>query len=158
MRTAFDMSPFFRSSMDFDRMFDLWSKPEQMQGWGTEPAYDIVRLDQDTYRIDLAVPGVTEKDVSITYQPNMLLVGVNRTEQDNQDYLYHGIQTGGFSRRFQLADYVEVANASLVNGVLSITLKRELPEAIKPRRIEIQAGDGAVQKGQQQIEQSRHAA
>jgi len=156
MRTSLDFSPFYRSSIGFDRLFDLLGKPGQMQDWGSEPAYNIVRVDQDSYRIDMAVPGLTENDVSITYQPNMLIVSAKKAEEDKQDYLYHGIQTSAFTRRFQLADYVEVAGASLVNGVLRIELKRELPESVKPRRIDIQSGEaGAVP---QQIEGQKHAA
>jgi len=159
MRTVLDFSPFYRSSIGFDRLFDLLAKPGQMQDWGNEPAYDIVRVDQDTYRIDMAVPGLTESDVAITYQPNMLVVSAKKAGEDKQDYLYHGIGTSGFTRRFQLADYVEVTGASLVNGVLRIELKRELPEAIKPRRIDIQPGDTApASRAPQQIEGSKHAA
>jgi molecular chaperone IbpA len=158
MRTSLDFSPFYRSSIGFDRLFDLLDKPGQVQDWGNEPAYDIVRVDQDSYRIDMAVPGLTEKDVSITYQPNMLLVSAKRAEDDKQDYLYHGIQGSTFTRRFQLADYVEVVGAALVNGVLKIELKRELPESVRPRRIEIQGSDASTAQAPQQIEGQKHAA
>jgi molecular chaperone IbpA len=159
MRTNLDFSPFYRSSIGFDRLFDLLSEPGMMQGTGLEPAYDIVRVDQDTYCINMAVPGMTEKDVSISYQPNVLTVSAKKAAEDRQDYLYRGIRTGAFNRRFQLADYVEVAGANLVDGVLSIQLKRELPEAIKPRRIPVRASDGVGrQQAPQQIEQARQAA
>lgn len=143
MRTNFDFSPFFRSSVGFDRVFDLLenaSKLEPSDGW---PPYDIIRTGEDSYRIPMAVAGFAEDELTLTYQPNLLVVAGARDDDDHGNFLYHGIADSKFERRFELADFVEVAEARLENGVLTIDLRRELPEEMKPRRIGITMGTQA---------------
>lgn len=135
-----DLSPFYRSSIGFDRMLDLldaFSRPEPDEGW---PPYDIERLGDDQYRVTMAVAGFAEDELSVVAEPNALLVeGRKREEASARNFLHHGISLRAFRRKFDLADFVKVTGASYENGLLAITLERELPEAMKPRRIEIGA-------------------
>jgi molecular chaperone IbpA len=138
MRTSLDFSPLYRSSIGFDRLFSLLENADQaVDHW---PPYDIVRTGEDSYRIVMAVAGFRSDDLSITRQPNLLVVAgakPGEAREDRGEYLHRGIAGRAFERRFELADHVEVTAASLENGLLSIALKRELPEAMKPRRIAI---------------------
>lgn len=139
MRT-FDFSPLFRSTVGFDRVFDLMdSLAEQSNGY---PPYNIERADETHYRITLAVAGFGEKDLNIEVKEGVLTVTGQRDEQDKADartYLYQGIAGRAFERRFQLAEHVEVRAARLENGLLHVDLERVIPEEKKPRRIEINA-------------------
>lgn len=138
MRTNMDFSPFYRSSIGFDRIFDLLEKssPPQADNW---PPYDIAKLGEDSYRIILAVAGFTEDELSITHEPNLLVISGAKTENDEVLYLHHGLALRPFERRFELADHVSVMDAKLENGLLIIDLKKEIPEEMKPRRIAINA-------------------
>jgi molecular chaperone IbpA len=149
MRTT-DFSPFFRSSVGFDRIFDLLENASRVQSIDNWPPYDIVRAGEDTYRISMAVAGFTPDELNLTYKPNLLVVSGSRAGKDDGDYLHRGIANRAFERRFELADFVEVANANLENGLLTIELKREVPEEMKPRQIQI----GTV-SGQQQLSETR---
>lgn len=137
MRT-FDFSPLFRSTVGFDRVFDLMDNlAEQSNGY---PPYNIERADETHYRITLAVAGFAEKDLNIEVKEGILTVTGQRDEQDKGEprtYLYQGIAGRAFERRFQLADHVEVRAAKLENGLLHIDLERLIPEEKKPRRIAI---------------------
>jgi molecular chaperone IbpA len=136
MRT-FDFSPLFRSTVGFDRLFDLMdSYAEQSNGY---PPYNIERSDDTHYRITLAVAGFGEKDLNIEVKEGVLTVTGQKepVEGDNPSYLYQGIAGRAFERRFQLADHVEVRAAKLENGLLHIDLERLIPEEKKPRRIAI---------------------
>jgi molecular chaperone IbpA len=144
MRTNLDFTPFYRSSIGFDRLFNLLNDATRLGSTSEWPAYDIVRDGDDQYRIILAVPGFMLEDLEITQQPNLLLVTGKAAKQDEGEYLHRTIQAPSFSHRFELADYLEVTGAELYNGLLTIYLKRELPEAMKPRRIEI-GGEAAEQ-------------
>jgi molecular chaperone IbpA len=126
----------------------------------TWPPYDIVRTSEDDYRISMAVAGLTESDLTITQEQNMLLVAGQKSGPDeaSRQYLHRGIAARAFQRRFELADHVKVVGASLVNGLLTIDLKRELPEEMKPRRIAIAAGEGLPKAGKKQIEAEKQAA
>ncbi len=139
MRT-FDFSPLFRSSVGFDRLFDLMdSLAEQSNGY---PPYNIERADETHYRISLAVAGFGEKDLNIEVKEGVLTVTGQRDDQDkaeSRSYLYQGIAGRAFERRFQLAEHVEVRAARLENGLLHIDLERVIPEEKKPRRIAINA-------------------
>lgn len=137
---SFDFAPFYRSSIGFDRMFDLLENTARLQApdW---PPYDIVKTGDNVYRISMAVAGFAQDEIQITAQPNMLVVKGEKRLDSEGEYLHQGITAGAFSRQFELADYVKVTAASLENGVLTIDLEREVPEAMKPRRIEIR-GDG----------------
>lgn len=141
MRTNMDFSPFYRSSIGFDRIFDLLEKstPPQADNW---PPYDIVKLGEDTYRIIIAVAGFAEDELSITHEPNLLVINGAKTENGEVLYLHHGLALRPFARRFELADHVSVIDAKLENGLLIIDLKKEIPEEMKPRRIAINADAG----------------
>jgi molecular chaperone IbpA len=151
MRTNIDFAPFNRFGVGFDRMFELLDNAQRAGAGGAWPAYDIARAGEDSYRISMAVPGFRREDLEITQQPNLLIVTGRAHDDDKLDYLYRGIDHRSFNRRFDLADYVEVAGAKLEDGVLTIELKRELPEAMKPRQIKIGSGP-AEAKPQKQIE------
>lgn len=143
MRSTFDFAPYRRSSIGFDRLFDQLenaSRGEQGDGY---PPYDVEQRGEDAYRISLAVAGFSRADIDITTKPNLLVV-VGRRNADNEgNYLHRGIAMRAFERQFQLADYVKVTGAALNNGLLEIDLKREVPEAVKPRKIEISDSSGA---------------
>lgn len=141
MRT-FDLTPLYRSSVGFDRVFDLLDNMGKAETGGYPP-YNIERLDDSDYRITLAIAGFSEDEIDVELHQNTLTVTGSREEaEDGRTYLYQGIAGRSFQRRFQLAEHVEVAGASLVNGLLNIELKREIPEAMKPRKISI-SGDKA---------------
>ena len=137
MRTALDFSPFYRSSIGFDRVFNLLENANRLQSIESWPPYDIVRVDENSYRIVMAVAGFAETDLDITYEPNLLIITGEHKEGDDSQYLHRGLASRPFVRRFELADHVKVAGASLINGLLAIELMREVPEAMKPRRIQI---------------------
>lgn len=136
-----DYSPLYRSTVGFDRLFNMLDgvgQPDQSQSY---PPYNIERTGENAYRITMAVAGFDESELSIEAREHALTVkGEKSAETDKDvDYLYRGIAKRAFERRFQLADYVEVRGASLKNGLLHIDLVREIPETMKPRRIEIVA-------------------
>ncbi len=154
MRTQFDFSPLYRSSIGFDRVFDLLDNASRVSSIDNWPPYDIAKSGDDTYRIQMAVAGFAPEELSITSEPNLLVVTGAKSGTSDGDYLHRGIATRDFSRRFELADHVKVSNASLINGLLTIELQREIPEAMKPRRIAITAaGPGAAP----QLDQKRAA-
>jgi molecular chaperone IbpA len=136
MRTSFDFTPFYRSSIGFDRMFDLLENASlNAENW---PPYNIVKLGEDAYRIVIAVAGFAEDDLTITHEANMLEVNGAKSEDEEVQYLHQGLAVRSFARRFELADHVIVEGAKLENGLLVINLRREIPEEMKPRRITIQ--------------------
>jgi molecular chaperone IbpA len=137
MRTNLDFSPFYRSSIGFDRIFDLLEKAGAPQNGDNWPPYDIAKLGEDMYRIVIAVAGFAEGELSITHEPNLLVVSGAKPESSEGQYLHHGLALRPFTRRFELADHVIVEGARLENGLLVIDLKKELPEEMKPRRIDI---------------------
>jgi molecular chaperone IbpA len=132
-----DLAPLSRSSIGFDRLFDLLENATQLEPVENYPPYNIEKTGDDAYRVTLAGAGFTPEDLSITSQPNQLVVAGKKAQNGNGEYLYQGIVGGAFQRQFSLADYVKVSGASLNNGMLAIDLVREVPEAMKPRRIEI---------------------
>lgn len=133
----YDLTPFYRTTVGFDRLFDLLENVSKADAGGYPP-YNIERLDENDYRITLAVAGFAEAELEIVAHEQSLTIKGNRPEgDDKRTYLHQGIAGRSFERRFQLADHVRVANASLVNGLLNIDLRREVPEAKKPRKIEI---------------------
>ncbi len=136
MRTAFDFTPYRRSTVGFDRLFNLLeSGLREDDGY---PPFDIVKEGEDSYRITLAIAGFRPQDIEVVAQQNQLTVTGKRADDDEQaDYLHRGIATREFERRFQLADFIEAGEARFDNGLLSIALKRVVPEAMKPRKIEI---------------------
>jgi molecular chaperone IbpA len=155
MRTNLNFSPLFRSTVGFDRVFDLLENASRTQSFESWPPYDIVRTSEDSYRITMAVAGFSDAELTITHQPNLLIVAGDKPEEDG-DYLHRGIPGSSFERRFELADHVKVSGASLQNGLLTIMLVRELPEEMKPRKIAIKAGESA--EGSKRIEGNKQAA
>lgn len=138
--TTFDLTPLYRSAIGFDRLADLLSSAARMDSSSSYPPYNVAVLGEDSYRITMAVAGFSEEELEIETEQNTLTVSgrqATRSQEDEPQYLYRGIATRSFERRFQLADHVEVRKAKLVNGLLHIDLKRELPEQMKPRKIAI---------------------
>ena len=152
MRSAFDFTPYRRSAIGFDRLFDMIEHNAASGSQENYPPFDLVKLGDDEYRIDLAVAGFKQGEIDITAHQNVLLVSGRKNDSDNQDFVHRGIATRSFERRFALADHIQVRTADLKDGLLSVTLVREIPEAMKPRRIEIggAAGDRAAIGGEQQ--------
>ncbi|SNT72536.1 Hsp20 family protein [Paracoccus seriniphilus] len=152
MATRHDFAPLFRSSIGFDRMLDALEAASRLDTPDKWPPYDIVKTGEDDYRIDMAVAGFTENDLTLTQDKNMLIVSGHRedSDKDGNSYLYRGIAGRSFERRFELADHVRVEGASLSDGLLTVKLKREIPEELRPRRIEIasQASDKGGQPAQ----------
>jgi molecular chaperone IbpA len=152
MRT-YDLTPLWRSTVGFDRLFNLL---EDTSRWAGEdhgyPPYNIERTGDDRYQIALAVAGFSPEDITITAEQNVLTVEGRKPEKAEHQYLYQGISARPFRRVFSLADHVQVTSATFQNGLLKIDLVREVPEAMKPRRIEINTNDN------QRIEQKKAAA
>ncbi len=144
MRSAFDFAPYRRSTVGFDRLFDML---ENNGGQAQEnyPPFDLIKTGENDYRIELAVAGFKPGEIDITAQQNVLLVTGRKneeTESDGSDYIYRGIANRSFERRFALADHIQVKGADLKDGLLAIELVREIPEAMKPRKINVGAGAG----------------
>lgn len=156
MRNDLDFAPLYRSSVGFDRVFNLLNNTQRLQAIDTWPPYDIVKTSDDDYRIEMAVAGFGDSDLDITQERNVLIVKGLKAEAKDGEYLHRGIAGRAFERRFELADHVRVEDASLVNGLLRILLKREVPEAMKPRKIAI--GTSAGQTAPLQIEAERQVA
>jgi molecular chaperone IbpA len=145
----FDFSPLTRSTVGFDRVFDLLDSAfTAAQGDEGYPPFNIVKTGDTSYRIELAVAGFGPADLSIVAQENVLTISGSKNANQQPLYLHHGIASRAFERRFNLADYVKVASANLINGLLTIDLAREIPEAMRPRQILI-----GEQKQPEQIEQ-----
>jgi molecular chaperone IbpA len=148
MRT-YDFSPLYRSAVGFDRLANLLESASRTSSEGGYPPYNIETTGENAYRIEIAVAGFTTDELNIEVKENLLTVTGRKTANDDaapqKTYLHRGLAERDFERRFQLADYVVVTDANLVNGLLSISLKRELPEALKPRRIEIGAGSPLIE-------------
>jgi molecular chaperone IbpA len=134
--TTFDFSPLYRSTVGFDRLFDMLDNNAR-PNW---PPYNIEKKDEDEYLITMAIAGFAPDEIELTQRGTTLLVmGRKKSEQDQQKILHQGIAFRNFKQTFNLADHVKVAAANLENGLLSIDLVREVPEQLKPRRIEIAA-------------------
>jgi molecular chaperone IbpA len=133
---SYDFSPLWRSTIGFDRLFDL-AQSAQRATEDNYPPYNIERLGEDRYQISLAVAGFSPDEISVTAEQNVVTIEGNKTDKTEREFMYRGISTRAFKRQFNLADYVQVKNASFDNGLLKIELVREIPEAMKPRRIAI---------------------
>jgi molecular chaperone IbpA len=147
MRT-YDLTPFYRSTVGFDRLFSLLDRATA-DGSPGYPPYNIERTDENSYRITVAVSGFSPGELSIVAKENTLTIKgektANENGKDNSEVLYRGIAARAFERAFQLADFVVVKNASLENGLLHVDLVREIPEAKKPRSIPISTSAPAAQ-------------
>jgi len=153
MHSAFDFAPFRRSTVGFDRLFDMLEDGSASQSQENYPPFDLIKLGDNEYRIELAVAGFKPDEIDITAQQNVLVVSGKKSEEsDNRgnDYIYRGIATRSFERRFALADHIQVRGADLKDGLLAIELVREIPEAMKPRKIDI--GGGEKPASQQTLE------
>src|SRR5690348_10065720 len=138
----FDFSPLFRSTVGFDRLFDMLDQVSQYDAGQAYPPYNIERTEENHYRITVAVAGFAEKDLNVELHDGVLTISGKRDEADKQEgksVLYQGIAGRAFERRFQLADHVEVKAAKLENGLLHVDLEQIVPEEKKPRRININA-------------------
>ena len=145
MRSAFDFAPFRRSTVGFDRLFDMLENSNVGQGQENYPPFDLIKAGDNEYRIELAVAGFKPGEIDITAQQNVLIVSGRKddeSEQSGSDYIYRGIATRSFERRFALADHIQVRGADLKDGMLAIELVREIPEAMKPRKISIGGAEG----------------
>lgn len=140
--TTFDFSPLFRTSVGYDRLASLLNSANRLDQGAGFPPYNIQKAGEDHYRITMAVAGFSQDELSITSENNRLVVsGEKPEEQEGEEsaYLYRGIATRSFERRFTLAEHVKVSGARLDNGLLHIDLEREIPEEMKPRTIEIKS-------------------
>jgi molecular chaperone IbpA len=146
---TFDLSPLFRSTVGFDRLTRLLDSAGRLDDSAfSYPPYNIEQTGEDAYRIVMAVAGFGENDLNITQQANSLVIsGKQEKPAEDKKYLYRGIAARAFERRFELADHIKVVGAGLVNGLLNVELKREVPEAMKPRTIKIGGGDGKAGDG-----------
>ena len=157
MAPSYDYAPLYRSSVGFDRVFNLLENAQRARSISDWPPYDIVKTDDDTYRISIAVAGFGQDDLDITFQSNLLTVTGKKQEASADGYLHRGIAGRPFEHRFELADHVRVNGADLSNGLLSIELVREIPEALKPRKISIQSTPTLTSAAPAQIEAQRVA-
>lgn len=146
MRT-YDFSPLYRSAVGFDRLarqLESAARSSQENGW---PPYNIETTGEDAYRIEIAVAGFSADELNIEAKENLLTITGKKAANDDgqRTFLHRGLAERDFERRFQLADYVVVKGAALANGLLTVELKRELPEALKPRSIEIATGSSLIE-------------
>jgi molecular chaperone IbpA len=139
--TSYDFTPLWRSSIGFDRLFDIVDAVQRGNDM-SYPPYNIERVGDDQYQISLALAGFSPADVKVTAEQNVVTIE-GRKNEEKREYLYHGISARAFKRQFSLADHVEVKSASFDNGILRIDLVREIPDAMKPRTIAIDAGSSA---------------
>ena len=140
MRSAFDFAPFRRSTVGFDRLFDMLENSSVGQAGENYPPFDLIKLGDNDYRIELAVAGFRRDELDITAQQIVLVVSGRKkdeTDEKTSNYIYRGIATRSFERRFALADHIQVRGADMKDGLLAIELVREIPEAMKPRKIDI---------------------
>ncbi|MFU1478944.1 Hsp20 family protein [Roseovarius sp. C7] len=143
-----DFAPLYRASVGFDQIADLMDRALTNDvSTPSYPPYNIEKTADDAYRISIAVAGFADSDLAVEVKEGALIVSARKTEEEgNRSYLHRGIATRAFERRFQLADHVRVTGASHTDGMLHIELVREVPEALKPRRIAITSADSATEK------------
>jgi molecular chaperone IbpA len=164
MRAGFDFTPYRRSTVGFDRLFDFLENSARSDVSDNYPPFDIEKLSDDSYRITLAVAGFKQNEIDITARQNLLVVTGRKAENRGKDgnFLHMGIATRAFERRFELADFVRVENAELRDGLLSVELVREIPEAMKPRKISINGGstetiERSAETPKPQVEEQRES-
>lgn len=139
----FDFTPYRRTTVGFDRLFDLLENSSRATQNDNYPPFNIERLSDNEYKITIAVAGFTTDEIEIVAQQNTIVVSGSKEAEsnDNRDFMHMGIANRNFERRFQLADHVQVVDAAMSDGLLNISLLREIPEALKPRKIAI-SGEG----------------
>lgn len=148
MRSAFDFAPYRRSTIGFDRLFDLLENSALGQASESYPPFDLIKLDENHYRINLAVAGFGRDEIDITAQQNQLIVSGKKKDDEKVEFIHRGIANRQFERRFGLADFIKVSDADMQDGLLSIDLIREIPDAMRPRKIPI----GGARPNQETIE------
>jgi molecular chaperone IbpA len=139
MSTAFDLSPLYRSMIGVDRIADVFQAALSSNADNSYPPFDVEKTGQDSYRVTLATAGFSPAELEVSAQPNLLVITGKkaRGKEGARNFLHRGVAMRGFERRFELADHMVVRSASHADGLLRIELEREIPEALKPRRIEI---------------------
>jgi molecular chaperone IbpA len=151
-----DLGPFYRSSVGFDRLASLIDNALTSDNKAPSyPPYNIEMLDENRYAITLALAGYTEDELDIQVEKGVLTVSGEKEVNEKSQYLYHGIASGKFERKFNLAEYVEVSNAKLDNGLLTISLVREIPEAMKPKKIAINKGGNVLEHKAEEKDKSK---
>jgi molecular chaperone IbpA len=150
-----NLDPFWRSSVGFDRILDLMDESLRLQPENSYPPYNILRTGENSYRVSLAVAGFKPDQISVTVQQNTLVITGRENQKTEHDYMHRGIAARDFERRFSLADFVEVKEATFEDGLLQIDLVREVPEAMKPKRIEIRSGKALQDNKAKTIEHMR---
>jgi molecular chaperone IbpA len=153
-----NLDPFWRSSVGFDRILDLMDESLRLQPENSYPPYNILRTGENSYRVSLAVAGFKPDQISVTVQQNTLVIRGQENQKTEHDYMHRGIAARDFERRFSLADFVEVKEATFEDGLLQIDLVREVPEAMKPKRIEIRSGKALQDNKAKTIEHMRAAS
>lgn len=160
MRSAFDFAPFRRSTVGFDRLFDMLENSNLSQAQENYPPFDLIKKGENDYCIELAVAGFKPDEIDITAQQNVLIVSGRKSDEtgeEGSDYIYRGIANRSFERRFALADHIQVRGADLKDGLLSIDLVREIPEAMKPRKIDIGGSSKKLSSGETVDAEAEHA-
>jgi molecular chaperone IbpA len=153
-----NLDPFWRSSVGFDRILDLMDESLRLQPENSYPPYNILRTGENSYRVSLAVAGFKPDQISVTVQQNNLVITGRENQKTEHDYMHRGIAARDFERRFSLADFVEIKEATFEDGLLQIDLVREVPEAMKPKRIEIRSGKALQDNKVKSIEHMRAAS
>ena len=156
----YDFSPLYRMTVGFDRLFDMLDQVSQVEPMTNWPPYNVEKQGDDQYRITMAVAGFSPDEIEVTQQENALVISGKKHPDNGQgEILHRGIATRAFKQSFNLADFVKVTEAKLENGLLTVALKREVPEELQPRRIPIQLGAASLGSGkpQQQIEHQKAA-
>jgi molecular chaperone IbpA len=157
----YDLSPLYRSTVGFDRLFSILDQAAGVESVPTYPPYNIERTSENAYRITVAVAGFSDKDIAIESKENTLTIRGDKADEKGEkkgEILHQGIAARAFERRFQLADYVQVTGATLENGLLHVDLVREIPEAKKPRQIPVTvAGVARVEGSKNQVEDKKAA-
>ena len=150
--TTFDLSPLYRSSIGFDHLFSMLDNASRLDASkNSYPPYNIESLGEDKYRITMAIAGFKKSDVNIVSEQNTLTVSGKQNAEESKKYLHQGIAARNFERKFQLEDHVKVVSAAMEDGLLHIDLVREIPEAMKPRTIEIQSNDRLIESKVEKI-------
>lgn len=157
MRTTFDFTPYRRSTVGFDRLFNLLEAGTREDDG--HPPFDIMKDGEDSYRITIALAGFKPEDIDVVAQQNQLIVSGKRSQEGEEgNYIHRGIAARAFERRFQLADFVEAGEASFEHGLLSIALRRVVPDAMKPRKISIASAAPEPSRIEGPKDQAREAA
>ncbi len=154
----FDLTPLFRTSIGFDRMAQLLDQANRIDQTPSYPPYNIESIDENNYRITLALAGFSDQDLTITSEQNTLTVKGKKESDVEGKFIHRGIANRSFERRFQLADHVKVKAANMINGLLHIELEREIPEAMKPRTIAIGTEQKTIEQKPEIVKDNKDVA